>query len=345
MSDGYFSGGKVWKAFVVIVGLLGAGFFVLIAPQHQAVITVQARRGPAVQSVYSTGTVEAAAMLPVSPRLSGRLIALMADEGQNVKKNDILAGLEDEDLREAVSELQVRADLARTEYERRKPLAQRGAASRESIDKLKADLDMSLAALERARVNLDYMKLIAPEDGTVIRRDGETREFIPAGQPVFWLACCGNLRIETEVDEEDIAQVRSGQKAVVRADAFPGEVFEGIVRTITPKGDPVSRSYRVRIELASDTKLMIGMTAETNIIIREDQRALLLPASAVKNHKVIVIDNHQIIERPIETGAQTPEVTEIRAGITEDDIIVRDPDQISGRTRMRKYKLQSWGAP
>ena len=56
---------------------------------------------------------------------------------------------------------------------------------------------------------------------------------------------------------------------LIRADAFAGKVFHGRVQSITPMGDAVARSYRVRIELAEDTPLLIGMTAETNIIIAE----------------------------------------------------------------------------
>ena len=107
-------------------------------------------------------------------------------------------------------------------------------------------------------------------------------DFIPVNQPVFYLAKAGvPLRISADVDEEDIPLVKVGQKVLIRSDAFPSRVFTGEVLEITPKGDPVARSYRVRIELPADTALMIGMTAETNIVTAEKQDALLVPASAV----------------------------------------------------------------
>ena len=106
------------------------------------------------------------------------------------------------------------------------------------------------------------MALTTPADGQVIRRDGEVGDFIPSNQPVFYLAKSGSpLRISADVDEEDIPLVKAGDKVLIKADAFPDRIFDGQVSDVTPKGDPIARSYRVRIALPSDTALKIGMTA------------------------------------------------------------------------------------
>ena len=118
------------------------------------------------------------------------------------------------------------------------------------------------------------MSLTTPADGQVIRRDGEVGDFIPSNQPFFYLAKSGSpLRISADVDEEDIPLIKAGDKVLIKADAFPDRVFDGQVSEITPKGDPVARSYRVRIALPPDTALKIGMTAETNIITKESPNA------------------------------------------------------------------------
>src|SRR5690606_24661917 len=149
------------------------------------------------------------------------------------------------------------------------------------MQKTRSEWEAARAASEKAAAAVSFMKLIAPEAGRIIRRDGESGQLIPANQPVFWLSCCAPLRVSAEVDEEDIARVQPGQKVLIRADAFPGKTYEGKVQSITPKGDPVTRTYRVRIALVEETPLLIGMTAETNIILRENEHALLIPASAL----------------------------------------------------------------
>jgi len=169
------------------------------------------------------------------------------------------------------------------------------------------------------------MRLLAPEDGRIIRRDGEIGQMITANQPIFWFSCCAPLRVSSEVDEEDIALVQPGQDVVIRADAFPGKVFKGKVQSITPMGDPVARSYRVRIGFTEDTPMQIGMTAETNIIISEKKDVLLLPNSAVDKDNVWLVKDGILKKQPVSTGIKGVLKTEISGGVKEEDMVVLNP--------------------
>lgn len=290
-----------------------------------SVEVIQPHRGLAVQAVYATGTVEPTVMLPIAPRITARLMALHVDEGVAVKKDELLARLEDEDLRQRIRELQTREAFAKHEFERMQALLKRNVISKTAHERARAEWESAEAAVARAAAESDFMKLVAPADGRIIRRDGEVGQLIPANQPVFWLSCCSPLRISAEVDEEDIALVQPGQKVLIRADAFPEQTYEGVVRKITPKGDPVSRSYRVRVGFNEETPLMIGMTAETNIIIRETADALLLPSSAVMQGNVWLVEDDRLVKRKVSVGAKGIEETEILSGIEADDVIVLKP--------------------
>jgi RND family efflux transporter MFP subunit len=170
------------------------------------------------------------------------------------------------------------------------------------------------------------MTLTAPTDGRIIRRDGEVGQFLPVNQPLFWMSCLSPLRIAADVDEEDIALVKPGQKVLVRADAFPGRIFNAHVQEITPKGDPIARSYRVRITLDAATPLQIGMTTETNIITYEKSRALLVPASAITSNTVwIVRDGHVRLQAVVKGIAGKTDI-EITRGVSPSDQIVAKPD-------------------
>ncbi|MBI2233973.1 MAG: efflux RND transporter periplasmic adaptor subunit, partial [Micavibrio aeruginosavorus] len=251
-----------------------------------------------------------------------------------------------DELQKALAEMEAVAALAEKEFARRSALVQKNAVSEQSLDQARSNLDAAKARVDQAKANLDEMKLVAPEDGIVIRRDGEVGELIPANQPVFWMSCCSGLRVAAEVDEEDIALVRLGQSVAIRADAFPGKVFPGKVQSITPKGDPVSRSYRVRIGLEADTPLMIGMTAETNIILREEKNALLIPAGALRDGSVFIVKDGKPVPTPVETGAKTAQAVEIRGGIGPDDLVVMDPAAapLDPGKRIRT-RIKPWKAP
>lgn len=307
-------------AMLLAATALGA---VIVKKRHASAIeAVHPQRGAAVHAVYATGTVEPTVMFPVAPRVTARLMQLSADEGQQVAKGDVLAQLEDSDVQSGIAELKAREVLAAQELKRTERLAASNSVSRAEADQARANFESAKAALTRAKEEAGFLRLVAPEDATVIRRDGEVGQLLQAGEPVFWLSCCAGLRITTEVDEEDIPFVQPGQHVVIRADAFEGQVFRGRVSSITPKGDPVARSYRVRVIFDESTPLQIGMTAETNIIIRETPDALLVPTTALRGDTVWLDEGGTLKRRKVKAGARGPEKTEILDGLDESSLVL-----------------------
>ncbi|TIU96484.1 MAG: HlyD family efflux transporter periplasmic adaptor subunit, partial [Mesorhizobium sp.] len=92
------------------------------------------------------------------------------------------------------------------------------------------------------------------------------------------------------VNEEDIPRVEIGQRALLKSDAFLRQNLEAVVDSITPKGDPVTKTYRVRFRLPDDTPLRIGMSTDVNIVIRVSKNALLIPSVAVDGNKVFMVE-------------------------------------------------------
>ena len=292
----------------------------------RSVIVIHATRGPAVQAIYATGTVEPSVMLPIAPRIAARLMALDRDEGQQVHKGDVLGRLEDRDLKNALAQLRSQENFASHDYQRNAALEKTGLIARTIIDRSHSDWLAASAASAKAAAELDYALLVAPADGIVIHRDGEIGELIPANQAVFWISVDSPLRISAEVDEEDIARVQTDQEVLIRADAFPERVFHGRVLSITPKGDPVARSYRVRVGLTEATPLMIGMTAETNIVLRKSKDATLLPPSAIVKNRVWRVRDDKLEARTVTLGANGADAVEILDGVAPSDLIVAVPD-------------------
>jgi len=284
------------------------------------------RRGPAVEAIYATGTVEPTVMLPIAPRVAGRIVALLTDEGRAVRKGEPLARLESQDLDGTVLELAARARYAHAEYERIAALVKRGVAAATDLDRTRADAEAADASLARAQAQRDFMVLTAPAAGTVIRRDGEVGQYIPVGQPVFYLSCCAPLRVSADVDEEDIPRVRVGMPVVLHADALPGRTFDGEVLEVTPKGDPVARTYRVRLRLATPDAFRVGMTVDANLIVAVREGALLVPSSAVAGGAVWALRGGRLARLAVSTGVASAAQTEIRAGLAADDEIVVHPD-------------------
>ncbi len=315
--------------FLFISGCLGLTLVISLWVFPPPVRVLSPHEGQAIEAVYATGTVEPTIMVPIAPRTAAHLIQLSAIEGQVVKRGDVLARLEDSEQQAAISDLTARLVFAGSDFARKEQLLKTRSVSRDVLEQAKSEVDSLSAQLEKAKAQASYFRLISPADGMIIKRDGEIGELISSGQPVFYMSCCAPLRITAEVDEEDIPQAAIGQEVLIQSDAFPDKVYHGKIAGITPKGDPVARSYRVRISFDDPNHpFMIGMTVETNIIIQKIEKALLIPAiSIAKKNKVQVVRDGVLKDLTIVPGIQNGEDIQIISGLVKTDQIVVPFDQ------------------
>lgn len=311
-------------ALALIGGVGAAAAWYMLRPV--VVELVMPTRGPAVRAVYGSGTVEPIVMLPIAPKVAGRLQRLLVDESSQVSKGAVLAQLDNRELTATVAEWEARVRYSQAQYERANRLFRNRIGTAAARDRAKSELDTALAARARAHERVGEMRLIAPADGVIIRRDGEVGQLFQPGQTLFWMSCCDSLRVTAEIDEEDIPAVRPGQRVVIHADAFPGITLEGAVTEITPKGDPISRSFRVRIKLPVEQPLMIGMTADCNIVVEERPDALLVPASAVLDGAVWLLVDGRLARRTVTLGILGQDRVEVTSGLAEGEQIVARPD-------------------
>lgn len=281
--------------------------------------------GPAVDAVYATGTVEPVLWARIGPLVKGRLIALETEEGERVAAGQVLARLDDTVARAQLAEAEARANFLREEAGRLRALAAREIVAQAAFDRAESEARAAAAIVAAARQRLDDYVMRAPMEGVVLRRDGEIGEVIDTNNTVFVVGERRPLRITAEVDEEDIVRVEPGQRVLVKADAFPGRPLEGRLAEITPKGDPRLKVYRVRIALPDDTPLLVGMSVEANIIVRETPRAVLAPAASVRDGAVFVIEDGAVRRVTVRLGVQGPLRVEVLSGLEPGMRVVADP--------------------
>jgi RND family efflux transporter MFP subunit len=241
-------------------------------------------------------------------------------------------------------EAEARAAFAEEDLIRTRILVTRDIAARATLERAERDARAARATADAARQRLEDYVVRAPIDGMVLRRDAEVGEVVDTPASLFWIGEPRPLRVTAEVDEEDIARVEPGQRALLRADAFPGRVLAGEVAHITPKGDTTRKAYRVRLSLPEDTPLMIGMTVEANLVLRETAHAVLVPPSAVtmqgatpngtnapppsagstRNAVIWVVEKERARRREVELGVQGPRAIEVRRGLAAGEVVVLD---------------------
>ena len=290
--------------------------------------------GRAAEVVYATAVVEPVRWAKVTSIIRERIVSLCGCEGMSVEKGGELAVLDSGDARATLAELEARQELAESDRERALQLMDRRVISQHVYDKAQNELVRINAMVAAQKERLRDYRIVAPMDGVVLRQDGSVGEVAEPGEILFWIGQPQPLQLVAEVNEEDIPKVETGQKALIRADAFANRELTAKVSRITPKGDPVLKNYRVYLDLPQDTPLRIGMTAEINIVTSEKEDVPLLPIAAFDGNKVQLIDaGDRVRVTEITTGIRGTRAAEVLAGADAETRVVSPfrPDLAEGQ--------------
>nr|WP_153317642.1 efflux RND transporter periplasmic adaptor subunit [Sinorhizobium medicae] len=317
-----------------------AAFWYALRPVPLSVVAP--KRGDAAEIVYASGVVEPRVWAKVTSTVRERIVEQCNCEGERVETGDALARLDDTEAQAILGELQARLSLAQEEYRRKLALAERNTISEQTVDRARTDVAQLEALIAGQEARLAAYVLRAPSAGRVLRQDGEIGEVAELGTVLFWVGEPRPLIVEAEVNEEDIPRVEVGQKAYLRSDAFPERALEAVVDSITPKGDPVTKTYRVRLGLPEDTPLRIGMSTDVNIVVRLSRNALIIPAAAVSGTKVAVVKSRKAMLREIKTGIRGTNGVEVLSGLEESERIISPlPPDLADGTRVDVVRTEA----
>ncbi len=326
---------KTWLLLIVLVALAAAGAWWRYG-RGVEVAAVAAQTGTAVEIVYATGTVEPVRWAKVTTVVRDRIIDICRCEGDIVFMGHVLARLDDREAQAQLKELRTREEFLQRELERVTALVARGTTTTQAFERASRDVNQikALIALQEVKIN-DYV-IASPMDGIVLRRDGEIGEIAEVGQVLFRIGVAKPLQVVAEVNEEDIPRVAVGQAVLLRTDAFPDRRLDAKVRELTPMGDPVTKTYRVRLSLPDDTPLKPGMSVEANIITREKPNALLVPADAVRDNAVFAIEGARVKRRAVKIGIRGTRQVEILSGLTAGERVASPaPTELKDGDRVR----------
>lgn len=291
--------------------------------------------------VTATGPVNAVQSVQVGTQVSGVISKIWVDYNDIVHKDQPIAQLDIANLKATLDEAQANLAKAQALYQQTKSEYDRNAFLLDKKVIPKADYDLSLsnylaaktaisaavAEVKKAQTNLRYATIKAPINGVIVSRDVDVGQTVAASFATPRLFVIANdlkkMQLQANVDEADIGQVKIGQQAMFKVDAFPDEMFSGVVQQIRlqPNVQQNVVNYSVMIDAPNpDLKLMPGMNADISIIVQEKKDVLAVPVAATKfippinnnkdtsKHKqwkegshVYVLENN----RPREIGIQT----------------------------------------
>lgn len=232
--------------------------------QKTAVRVRQVSPVPHQVSPTFSGQSEAVRSVNLKVETYGRIIEILAEEGQAVKEGELLLRLS-EDARQAhVKEAEALVAQRRIEYNAAAKLAKSGYRSETELQAAAAALQAAQAQLEAAKIELANTALLAPFDGTIERHLMEIGDYADRGQAVMRLVQLDPLIVAIDINERGLRAVTLGGKADI---AFAdGKTAEGEISFISSEADPNTRTYRVELSIANPgNRLSAGMSASVSL--------------------------------------------------------------------------------
>ncbi|HAT1544553.1 efflux RND transporter periplasmic adaptor subunit [Aeromonas hydrophila] len=349
--------------------LVGAGWLLLpsTAAPTTSYITTPVERRDLEQSVLADGTLQAQKLVSVGAQVSGQIKALHVALGDEVKQGDLLVEIDDltqqNALKDAAAALDnVQAQLASRRatlrnnqlvFERQRKVLARGLGSQADYDSAEATLTATRAdiraltaqavqariAVDTARVNLGYTRIVSPMAGTIVAipvEQGQTVNAVQSTPTMVKVARLDTMTVEAQISEADVIKVKAGLPSYFTVLGAPEQRYQARLRAIEPAPDTINDDttsssststavyYHGLFEVENpEGALRIGMTAQVHIVLATERNALVIPAIALSGDRVQVVDGAgQPQWRQVKVGLNNKVDAQILAGLTAGEAVV-----------------------
>jgi len=367
---------------VVVIGAVAATRFTGTSSKAQSYITAPVTVSDLREEVLASGTLKPARLTAVGAQVSGRITALNVRVGDTVKAGDVIAQIDpitkQNDLRSSEASLKnYRAQktekeaalvLAEANLARQQATLAQHATSRSDFDSADstvrqtraqiAALDALIvgaeASVETARVNLDYTRITAPIDGTVLAtvvQEGQTVNAVQSAPTIVVLGQLETMTVRAEISEADIVKVKPGQSLYFTILGDQDHRYEARLDQIEPAPESIKTDASFSSTTTSssssssststaiyyigvfnvpnkDYALRTYMTAEVHIITGEARRVKVIPALAVmrksdgRSTVRTLTASGDVSEREVKTGLNDRTTVEIKSGLDEGERVV-----------------------
>ncbi len=279
------------------------------------------------QLVEFTGTVTANVRNSIASAGATRIQKILVEVGDNVKKGQMLVEMEPSNYLQAAAQL----ENLKVEYSRAQALYQSGGISKQQLDQLKTQLNVSTTVAQNLRENT---RLVSPVNGVVTARNFDNGDVV-GGAPILMVEQLNPLKVRINVSEEYFARVKNGMKVDITFEVYPGKVFRGNVSLVYPTIDATTRTFVVEISIPNEKMLVRpGMFARVNLNLGGMLRTII-PDIAVQKQQgtndryTFVIQDGVAQRRSLTLGRRLDDKVEIIGGVKEGEQVV-----VAGASRL-----------
>lgn len=264
----------------------------------------------------------------VSPSVTGKIEKIFVEEGDHVKKGDLIVRMDQMQLNTAKLQF---ANLG-IELNRVETLLKSGSATQQQYDQLKLSYDQTKENIDFLEKNI-FVK--APFDGVVSAKNYEDGELY-SGTPILILTQIGTLKAEVAVPERYFPMVEAGMPVDLTSEIYPDRTFPGTVEVIFPTIDPASHTFTVKVKIQNrDAALRPGMYVSALMALGTEE-VLLAPYQSVlklqgSNDRYVFVNNGGVAKRvAVKMGQRSDD----RVEIISDEIKTGDELVVVGQGRL-----------
>lgn len=373
---------RILTALVALALAAAGGYYAwqhFFVTQPPTLLTARITRGDVEETVLASGILKPSRLVAVGAQVSGRITSVGVSLGQRVKAGDLIAEIDSVTQENALKIAE--AALASTQAQKREReatlalneqsleryrqmLARRAVSQAEydsaaaavtvtlaQIDALDAQIAQGEVGIRTAQANLDYTRITAPIDGTVLSIVSQEGQTVNANQSTPTIVILGQLdtmTVQAEISEADIVKVREGQDLWFTILGEPQTRYEAVLQSIEPAPESVRSDSSIAATATSsssttsaiyyngifdvpnpDGRLRTYMTAQVNIVLGRAQGVLTMPAAALGQrddeglHSVRVLEPGGLVaRRKVRIGLNDKVTAEVLEGLSEGDIVV-----------------------
>jgi membrane fusion protein (multidrug efflux system) len=289
--------------------------------------TTGVKTGTISSFILLSSNLETEKMADVYSRVQGLVEEHYMEEGEFVKKDQVLMKLEADEYALAEAKANVEYEQQKNLFERSKAMFEKQLLSKEEFDQARFQFEAREIQWKQAQLNLDYTSITSPISGVIgerLRRQGDR---IQPSDKLFTVINTEEMIAVVHIPEKEIGKIAKGQQAFLTSDNLSKMQFSGWIKRVSPVVDPQSGTFKVTVGIRNEeNKLRPGMFVNVHIIIDTHKDAVLVPKTAIvyeneAMHVFVVRDSlaHKIT---LDAGFQDYEKIEVRSGIAENEPVI-----------------------
>lgn len=294
-------------------------------------------RGTVSRTSTIAGILEPIRTVGVNAQLSGVLLSVNVEEGDQVREGQVLAEVDVRELEAQVKSAEAALKLAESNFSRSDQLFKQQIITAAEFERDRAALESARATREQLTTRLGYARITAPTSGIVTEKRVEAGDIVSGQTRLFSVADVSTLVTRVQVSELEVTSLKVGDRVRLTVDALHGAAVEGRIRRIFPAADSATRLVPVEVALAGSTlqRLRPGYTVRATFHLDQRTDALLVPSRAISGpagaRAVFLVRAGKIVRQAVSVGPDIDGRSEVYDGLAEGDSVI-----VSGTSMLRE---------